>query len=924
MGDDIENYDTTLSRYTAWQLKDILKNNEDAKDSIKGLYKKKKGELIQIFKDLKIALDDLPEIVKREPSTGNILKKYEKRPYKEDEQKKFVKKGYKVKNALESKSDFINPKTGQKDRIKLNPHQKEFIRKFYMSNYSGAVVFHGVGTGKTLTAVVASHYYLSMFPDHRIIVLSPPSLIYNFINGMIQYGLDIQDNRYTFSSYEKFIRKPIVDDKCLIIVDEAHNFRTHIIYSEYKNKDNQIQVNVTQNKRGYHILEQIKKAHKCILLTGTPFINKLYDIENLISMCEKKAPLNENDFALMIVSKKQREDYFEYKISHYENETNNDFFPKVNSKYVPIVMDEDDEEIYTKINNSTRITDAEYEKLFKGGATVEHNVKSFYTGVRQLSNLLGHLKVNYIKKLLKKDKGQTIIYSTFIDNGLCRVIKMLRKMDIKYALITGSMNAIERENSRIKYNKKEIQCLLISKAGTEGVDTIGTKHVIIYEGSLWNEALVQQAIARAVRYKSHYHLPKKEQVVNVHRLLLCKENDVELIDDINDNNIQSYSNKLADIKERQAKINKILKVEKLRDAEELGEEGKKKYSQMKYNRYQAQNAIQKLTANMPSVEVYLTILSLSKQTQIDEFILELDKRIDQVEDYRNKQLEKLLNGKKEEQHHTIIKKFYKDQYNRLYNYLQNDNNVLNKRIEKIKERYEWALNKTKIKRYQEFFTPDNIVKKMLTYSEKLKGFKELVVLEPSAGVGNIVKHLLLQGNEDMKIDMVEIQEDNRKFLEKMAIDYGNLKLYQEGDFLKFVNPQNYDLIVMNPPYHLSKKYIKHLDRDYYDYDFVKKAYSMLKDDGELIALCRYENTQRELKWYESKKAHIHELMNQKWKGDKEGELSKINKINLCIIVMYKKYDDGKKTNLLIDETDKQEEKAEAVKTVYQNIYKYRR
>ncbi len=54
---------------------------------------------------------------------------------------------------------------------------------------------------------------------------------------------------------------------------------------------------------------------------------------------------------------------------------------------------------------------------------------------------------------------------------------------------------------------------MISKAGTEGIDTINTEAVFIYEGSQWNEPLVEQAIARAVRYKSHYHLPKNQQKV---------------------------------------------------------------------------------------------------------------------------------------------------------------------------------------------------------------------------------------------------------------------------------------------------------------------------------------------------------------------------------------------------------------------------
>jgi hypothetical protein len=53
-------------------------------------------------------------------------------------------------------------------------HQKKFLRKFFLSNVPGAICYHGVGTGKTITAAVASHYYLSLYEDGNIIFISPP------------------------------------------------------------------------------------------------------------------------------------------------------------------------------------------------------------------------------------------------------------------------------------------------------------------------------------------------------------------------------------------------------------------------------------------------------------------------------------------------------------------------------------------------------------------------------------------------------------------------------------------------------------------------------------------------------------------------------------------------------------------------------
>ncbi len=49
---------------------------------------------------------------------------------------------------------------------------------------------------------------------------------------------------------------------------------------------------------------------------------------------------------------------------------------------------------------------------------------------------------------------------------------------------------------------------LITKSGTEEIDTQTSEAVFIYEGATSKNALIEQAIARACRYKSHYFIPK--------------------------------------------------------------------------------------------------------------------------------------------------------------------------------------------------------------------------------------------------------------------------------------------------------------------------------------------------------------------------------------------------------------------------------
>jgi len=109
-------------------------------------------------------------------------------------------------------------------------------------------------------------------------------LLFNFINTLEYYGLDVRDKRYVFSTYDKFTRNPlnyIKKNKTLLIIDEAHNFRTHI----KTNTSSDGRTIATSNKKGYELIEVCKNyIHKSLLLTGTPFINKTYDIENLSAM----------------------------------------------------------------------------------------------------------------------------------------------------------------------------------------------------------------------------------------------------------------------------------------------------------------------------------------------------------------------------------------------------------------------------------------------------------------------------------------------------------------------------------------------------------------------------------------------------------------------------------------------------------------
>ncbi len=70
--------------------------------------------------------------------------------------------------------------------ITIQKHQENFVVSFLQldDHLQGCLLFHSVGSGKTLTAVIFSHYYLTQKPDHNVVIISPPSLLFNFVEAL--------------------------------------------------------------------------------------------------------------------------------------------------------------------------------------------------------------------------------------------------------------------------------------------------------------------------------------------------------------------------------------------------------------------------------------------------------------------------------------------------------------------------------------------------------------------------------------------------------------------------------------------------------------------------------------------------------------------------------------------------------------------
>lgn len=126
------------------------------------------------------------------------------------------------------------------------------------------------------------------------------------------------------------------------------------------------------------------------------------------------------------------------------------------------------------------------------------------------------------------------------------------------------------------------------------------------------------------------------------------------------------------------------------------------------------------------------------------------------------------------------------------------------------------------KLYQAYYTPKDVAKQVIALAElevKLK------VLEPSAGMGALVKSML---DLKLKLDITCIDIDPRAVERLRELYSGEVDIW-EDDFLKIkldqMVPPFYDRIVMNPPF-TTKQDAKH----------ILHAWKFLKPSGILVSI----------------------------------------------------------------------------------------
>jgi SNF2 family DNA or RNA helicase len=408
-----------------------------------------------------------------------------------------------------------------RSKFELEDYQKKVVEYIGKEGNDGLLVSHATGCGKTLSALAASQCFLDKYnKDGVVIIICPTSVVEHFKRELKKYYGGKDMNRYIITSYNnaRINKDQINCQNRFMILDEVQVIKS-IGSQTYK-----------------AIIDCAVNCKKRLVMTATPFVNSLDDflpIMNVINgdkylvgskyldppiytnverakyryLVDRKLELKENTRFLSLCRKF-------LKVSYKEKPTCNKF-PKVVEEFVPVKMTSEWQDAYNDLiqgDNYMRLKFKKPEAFYNAHRRAVNNIGSDEYFTNKLSTMLDTIR-----------SGKTLIYTNWIDFGLKPIKEFLDEYGISNAKFYGSITVNNREDIIRSFNNDEIQVLIITAAGAEGIDLKGVRNIIVLD-PVWNDAKLKQIIGRGARYESHEHLPLEDRLVNVYKMVLTEKN----------------------------------------------------------------------------------------------------------------------------------------------------------------------------------------------------------------------------------------------------------------------------------------------------------------------------------------------------------------------------------------------------------------
>ncbi len=412
------------------------------------------------------------------------------------------------------------------------PHQERVKER--LQTQPGLVAVHGLGSGKTLTAINAQD---ALQTPATVVV--PAALKENFRKEQRKH-LRGEPPPTQLETVQAAASRRAASPNPLLVVDEAHKLRD-------------------PSSASFRAIRDTARD-KTLLLTASPFYNHPHDLAPLINLAAQQdvLPTDRKKFEdKYIVYQSQRPSLSQWlqgvrsagdtphlnpasaeelrgiykKWTDYHPSSTEDF-PSVRREDVDVLMTPEQRDVYnTTLAKAPPWVAAKVRSGMPPSKQEMSNMAAFLSGPRQVgvstaafsNGEVQSPKVdaafNRMKALLDGNpRAKGIVYSNYLESGLAPYRSKLQAAGIPYGEFTGELNAKQRDQMVRDYNEGKLRTLLLSSAGGEGLDLKGTRLVQLLEPH-WNQEKLKQVEGRAARFKSHAHLPENERDVLVEQYL---------------------------------------------------------------------------------------------------------------------------------------------------------------------------------------------------------------------------------------------------------------------------------------------------------------------------------------------------------------------------------------------------------------------
>lgn len=383
-------------------------------------------------------------------------------------------------------------------------HQKKVIKALLRPDVHGLLIYHGLGSGKTITSVLAAEAYMKRPENSKVrclVVLSAG--VRDQFSAEIKRATSLH-SRFDVFSREAFLkRKGKCSKDTVVIIDEAHNLR-----------------NPGQGAMTAAVKACASNCAKVMLLSATPLVNGVHEIGNLLSFfklpSKKRLPTGAVAFAsaygddgLKKLATLKKE--VNCAISYYCNPKKTVDFPRSSKiKRVWVRMSPEQKSIHDAIINKehrkiAHLLDAGDEKSLSKLMTFLQKPRQVCNRVVDTRGVVHQPKIDSLLErvaIAVRSGKKCVVYSQYIAQGVNPIRAGLDALNIKHVQLTGGMSFAKRRQAVEDYNAGRAKVFILSKAGGEGIDLKETGEVHILEPHFHNSSL-EQVFGRAIRYKSH-------------------------------------------------------------------------------------------------------------------------------------------------------------------------------------------------------------------------------------------------------------------------------------------------------------------------------------------------------------------------------------------------------------------------------------